>query len=279
MNHLHIAIVSLGLALGLVDSAPQPARKGPNLPPLPTTPTIPVVPLALDTVVILPEGVEYVIDHTSECVVASFPSSRLLIKKRAVEKGQTLILTGRFLEGDKVVTKDREFTGPCYLYRVTAVESGPCELMVLPIGGGESELIRRRIDAQHASQPPPKPVDPIVPPKPVPSPIDADGLHVLVLYQPHVNLPAAQNSILYGKKVRDYLEANCPVGPDGVTKQYRIWPSNVDARLDHQLWQAALKRPIAGYPWVIVGNRKVGGYEGQLPENAEKFIELVSKYK
>lgn len=281
MRRSHGAVLAVLLVASAVGASPPEGKRQPRLP------GGPVAPPPADTPVILPEGVEYVIDHDSPCIVRSFPKSRLAVEAIVLAKGETLLLPGHFIDGEKRET--RKFVGPLYVYRVSAAETGPCELMVLPVGGTEADMIVRPIVARVGPRPPPKPdpdpkpptPDPKPPapdPKPVdPPPIPAAGLHVLVVFETGKALPPGQQSILYGKAVRDYLQANCVVGPDGKTKQFRIYDQDVDASRDSKLWADAMKRPRASVPWVVVSNGKTG-FEGPLPENPDKFLELVRKY-
>ena len=174
------------------------------------------------------------------------------------------------------------FSGPAGRYKATAtvfaVVDGRVKIsksvVVLTVGGCT------------APQPPPTPTPtpeptPVDPPKPVPdAPIAAPGLHVLVIYDAAKlsTLTAEQQGAIYGKDVRDYLRATCPKGPDGVTAEWRMWPSDVDAAGESQLWQDAMKRPRATLPWVIVSSPGKGGYEGPLPASAAAMLKLLKTY-
>lgn len=126
---------------------------------------------------------------------------------------------------------------------------------------------------------PPGPTPPPVPPAPDPPPIPADGLHVLIVYESAdlPTYPAAQVAALYAELVRGYLNSKCAMGPDGKTRQWRIWDANVDATGESQLWRLALNRKRDRLPWVIVSNGKAG-YEGPLPADADALLTLLKKY-
>jgi hypothetical protein len=124
---------------------------------------------------------------------------------------------------------------------------------------------------------PPVPPDPI----PGPAPIPVKGLHVLIVYESAElsKLSPVQQAILFNKDMREYLNTTCPVGPDGKTREWRIWDKDVDASAESELWQAALKRDRKSVPWIIVSNPdKGGGYEGPLPATITETMALLKKY-
>lgn len=114
---------------------------------------------------------------------------------------------------------------------------------------------------------------------PGPVPIPAAGLRVLVVYDAAElsKLTAGQQSAIYAKSVRDYLNSKCVVGDDGKTKEWRMWDKGVDATSESKVWQEALKRSRTSVPWVVISNGKTG-YEGPLPDSADKMLELLKKY-
>lgn len=128
---------------------------------------------------------------------------------------------------------------------------------------------------------PPVPPAPPVPPTPPPdpAPIPAAGLRVLIVYESAelAKLPAAQTNVLYAKSVRDYLNAKCPAGPDGKTKEWRIWDKDSDTAGESRLWQDAMRRPRKSVPWILISTG-VGGYEGPLPATVDETLTLLRKY-
>lgn len=266
MRLIHVAILAVGLASASVPADPPKRVRLPQAPSLPQPMPSPDAPIALTPELLL------VCDSDVDCVVVCSPRGKLKITPA---KGQVTV-RGKFVDGTGQVEM-RTFAGP-FVWFVEAQETGECELLVLPVGGKESDLLRRRIISQTAPQPPPKPVDPVDPPKPD-APIPAAGLRVLIVYESAdlSKYTPQTNGILFGKAVRDYLQANCVVGPDGKTKEFRIWDKDLDGYGDSKLWGDAMKRPRSSVPWVIISNGKTG-YEGPLPENADKFLELVKKY-
>ncbi len=220
----------------------------------------------------LPSDFVYAVDADTDFLIFASPEGIVTITKEA----GPLRYRGKFVGGTgKQETK--HFTGKALAFvEANPGTSGVVELIIVPsTAKTEAGAIRQklRVSSNTAPQPPPKP-DPTPPSM---SPIDADGLHVLIVFDPLKVLSPSQQSILDGKQARDYLEASCAAGPRN--KQYRIWPSSTDGYADSQLWGDAAKRKRDSLPWLVVGNRKKGGYEGPLPTNTEEFIKLLDKYK
>lgn len=137
------------------------------------------------------------------------------------------------------------------------------------------------IDVNYGGTPdptPPVPPDPPVPP-PDPAPIPVEGFRVLIVedIKGRDKLPPAQLAVLFDKKVRDYLQAKCVTESDQKTRAWRIWPQDVDCTGEQKLWQDAMKRKRAQVPWIVISDGKKG-YEGPLPENVEKTLDLLMKY-
>ena len=124
-------------------------------------------------------------------------------------------------------------------------------------------------------EPGPQPPDP----QPGPVPIPGDGLRVLIVYETAEasKLPIGQQSVLYSKTVRDYLNAKCPVGPDGKTKDWRIYDADVDLSGEAKTWQDAMKRPRSAVPWIVISNGKTG-HEGPLPKSVDEAMTLLKKF-
>lgn len=124
---------------------------------------------------------------------------------------------------------------------------------------------------------PPKPPDPPEP-RPDPAPIPFQGFRVLIIYESGMNLSLTQHSIIYGKTVRDYLQAKCVVGADGKTKEFRIYDKDLDVTGDAYLWQTAMNRGrTKTLPWLIISNGKTG-YEGPLPNSVAETMILLRKF-
>lgn len=271
MRILYVAVAGL-LACGLLAGQPpapipKPTVRFPEFrePVLPTPAPGSAIALATDE--------WYVIDSDEELFPLVSPAGGLTV---AVEQGPQTV-KGKFVGGGGK-TETRKFAGK-FLYFVEAASAQRCELIVVPKGvTAEAAIVRKIIDANKGPQPPPKPIDPVDPPKPVdPAPIPDVGFRVLVVFETGMVLPAPQNSILYGKTVREYLDAHCAADPDGKTKGYRIWDKDTVADADFPVWKTALARPRKSVPWVIVSNGKAG-YEGPLPASVADMMALLKKY-
>lgn len=132
--------------------------------------------------------------------------------------------------------------------------------------------------------PGPEPPGPNPPQPPGPAPIPGDGFKALILYESAdlSSLPKEQQAVLYSKQVRDYLNAKCAAGPDGKTKEWRVWDYDSDPAAESAPWQAAMKRKPAKdkLPWLILSNPKKpgGGFEGPLPKTAAEMLDLLKKW-
>jgi len=129
-------------------------------------------------------------------------------------------------------------------------------------------------------QPPPKPVDPVVPDVPVIAPpIDGDGFKVLIVYEAMdtTGLTRDQQSAIFGKSLRDFLNAKCVLGTDGKTREWRIWDKDVNTDSAPPQWAKAMKRERKSVPWIVVSNGKTG-FEGPLPATEAAIMELLNKY-
>jgi hypothetical protein len=176
----------------------------------------------------------------------------------------------RELPGGKMI-----FVGPPGVYKVRCT--------VVRLKDGQTVADRQRFVVTIGTLIPPAPPGP-TPPGPIPpgpSPIPADGFRVLIIEDATARskLPAPQLNILFDKSIRDYLDAKCVIGTDGKTHEWRIWDAGVDARAEGGVWPDALKRQPSRdkLPWVIISTGK-GGYEGPLPADVPKTLELLKKY-
>lgn len=288
---LVIAAALLAGGVGLAeDPKPVPVKADtPKLWDLPTTPVVPTPMPSSDAVTVLDPGVLLVVTHTDECVVDAFPRGKLRIVSHEVKTGQTLILPAKYYDGGRVVEEDREFKGPLWVYRARAETSGvdaggDCDLMVLPVGGRQKDMQVRRVRANVGPQPPPpKPVDPKpVDPKPVDPPVtekspwdNAPGLRVLIVYPNHGTLPAAQQSIVTGARVRKYLDEN--TAKESGEPAYWILKTDEDVTGLTPAWQKAYGL-AKGDRWVVAGNG--AKWESvALPENPDKMLEFLGRIK
>jgi hypothetical protein len=124
--------------------------------------------------------------------------------------------------------------------------------------------------------PGPKPPDP---PAPDPKPIDGP-LRVLVVYESAelAKMAEAQQAVIYGRKVRDWLNANCAKEGTGWAA-WRMWDKDVDASGESKAWQESLKRPRASVPFVHAFRGETPVHEGPLPADADAMVTLLEKIK
>lgn len=256
---------------------------------LPTTPTVPQpmpAPPSPDAKVALAGDVWYVIDSKVECIVRGYPSGLVTV---AAKKGPRDI-SAKFVDGNGTV-EDRTYDGQ-FIYIVRASGKGDCSLVITPVGvktGADILVASLAVDSGQGPIPPPKPPTPPIPPEPVPpkpvdppsppAPIPVAGLRVLIVYESAdlPKMPPAQAAIIFGQQVRTWLLANCVVGPDGKTREVRMWDKDTATTGESKLWQDAFARPRQSVPWLIVSNGKTG-FEGPLPANVDDFLALVKRY-
>lgn len=230
--------------------------------------------------------------------VATVTTDRLFVvesKTKVALKGSTLAgkvdikavpgpftVYAKFADGpDKMDLKT--FAGP-YVFLVIPVETGDCELFVVPDKWESADDIQTRkirVEKGEGPRPPPPHVDPTVDPT-VKPPFDSpDGLRVMIVYdEKATNLPAAQLQALNSQKVYDWLNANTPTGSDGKTHEWRRYPHTSDVSRDKATWQAAFKAAgtVSKTPKIVIANAKTG-FVGDLPGTEAAVIELLEKYK
>jgi hypothetical protein len=154
----------------------------------------------------------------------------------------------------------------------TDLDFAPWKITVSPVGPAPKP-------PDPPTPPGPEPPGPNPPQPPGPAPIPLPGLRVLVIYESAdlSKLPPAQTAVLYSKSLRDLLNAKCAAGPDGKTKEWRIYDADVDTSGDVETWKAAMARPRKSLPWVVISNG-AAGYEGPLPATVDEMTKLVEKY-
>jgi hypothetical protein len=126
--------------------------------------------------------------------------------------------------------------------------------------------------------PGPKPPDP-KPPDPPKPPGPATGLRVLIVEESaeRAKLPAAQQSIIFSKSVRDWLDANCrPL--DAKTKEWGIHDKDTDLTGYSKELEALRTRSRASVPWIIISSDQGVLYEGPLPADVPSTLNLLGKY-
>ena len=127
-----------------------------------------------------------------------------------------------------------------------------------------------RLKALEGAKPPP------APPKPVdPAPIPLAGFRVLIIYD-MATLTADQQGVVFGKKVRDYMQAKCVVGQDGKTKDFWILQKGLDVSAAPKWVGDVIQRHPNMPVFMVVSDGKTG-YEGPLPVNADEAMTILQK--
>ena len=92
-------------------------------------------------------------------------------------------------------------------------------------------------------------------------------------------MPAKQQLVLYAKDVRDYLTAKCVVGPDGKTREWRIWDKDSSTANESKEWQAtrAASKTVPGIV-IMGGTTNAVLYEGPLPATKEDALALLKRF-
>jgi hypothetical protein len=109
-------------------------------------------------------------------------------------------------------------------------------------------------------------------------------LRVLLVYETAelAKMAKSQRDILYSVApggVRAYLETKCVAGPDGKTKEYRIWDKDLDITTASAEWKAA-RAAAKGVPGIVVlsGQTNAVLHAGPLPANITETLTLLKKF-
>lgn len=217
----------------------------------------------------------FVIDSDVALLLLDSPKGTL----KFVTEAGPLRIRGKFIDNPtKTVT--RTFNGK-FLYLIEPAKSGPCELLIVPVGADDEKKVIRRtldVDAGEGPRPPPVPPGP-VPPVPPGPPVPVTSFRVIFAFESGATLTAAQNGILYGKQVEDYLKANTT--PENNIAGFRRYDRDTDASKDQPtmaaLW-AAVKPQITTVPcWIIERNGKAEILP--FPASVADALETLKKYK
>ena len=133
-----------------------------------------------------------------------------------------------------------------------------------------------------ALNPGPGPIpDPDIPDPPLPTPGKIDNLSVLMIYESGL-LPSytqAQRDIIQSSTLRTWMNDNIPKDSQSLAN-WRVldkdtkFPPNSD--LIYKKW---LTTPPNSLPYIIIGNKDIIVYQGELPTDPEVIKSLVTKYK
>lgn len=146
---------------------------------------------------------------------------------------------------------------------------GDFPIAVSAVIDGKAVVRLAMVRAGKGPRPPPEPEPDPKPPVPTDTVFPSDGkVRVLIIEETadRSKLSVGQKEAIFGVTVRNWLNANCSVGPDGKTREYRIWDKDVDARSESAIWQKALARGKSlPTPSIIVSNGKGQEFIGSLP--------------
>lgn len=140
--------------------------------------------------------------------------------------------------------------------------------------GKPMKLATFAVDANVGPRPPPpKPVDPVIPDPVIPVP--AASFRVIFAVESGDTLTPAQNSIIYGVAVENWLLKNCTGGKDGFRRRDKDNP-NVTGKELSEIWAAA-RQSITRTPCAIV--EKNNHIEIiALEETPQKMIDVFNEY-
>jgi hypothetical protein len=125
-----------------------------------------------------------------------------------------------------------------------------------------------------------KPVDPVIPPKPVP--VDPgpfagkDGLRLLVVHETEDTMSPKLQSTLFGKATEEYLLRKCPKGVNGWPER-RIWDQHTDPVGHGDHWVKAMAVPRSKLPFYVVGNG-TSWEKGEVIADPQAFLTILKKY-
>jgi hypothetical protein len=107
----------------------------------------------------------------------------------------------------------------------------------------------------------------------------APAFRCLIVYESAdlSKLPPAQLTAITSAQVRDYLNTHCAVGPDGKTREWRVWDSDTNVSAESPLWQKMMAKKRTKLPWLYLGNG-TKGYDGPFPENTDRLMAILKKY-
>lgn len=233
--------------------------------PPPNPPPAPDAPIKMDASQL------FVLRSKADCVVIASPAS---VVRVTTETGPLRIRA--IFVGGTPGYETKTFTEK-NIWIVEAIATGTAELIVVPIGGTEKDIVRRTIDANVGPRPPPIPPVPPVPPdpKPDPAPIPLAGFRVLIVYDP-ATLTKDQEGIVFGKATRDYLQAKCVVGADGKTKDFWILQSGVDVSAAPKWIGDVIQRHPGQKTFMVISDGKTG-YDGAIPADATEALKVLKK--
>lgn len=235
----------------------------------------------------LVDGTLYIFSSTVPCRIVVSPRGSDIVKISTPPKAIRPLFVNAVFPDSEVKGKDewREYTDE-FIWVVKPNGIGTVEVSCLPNDPNIEEMWRK-IEVNLGPRPPPQPPGPTPPgpqpPGPVPpgpSPIFKD-LRVLIIEESadRGKLPAKQREILFDAQVRKWLNDNCKVGPDGVTREWVIPDQDQDLSGYSKELDELRKRPRKSLPWIIIEGDGNVLYEDALPNDVPSALALLNKYK
>lgn len=220
----------------------------------------------------------YVAETDHDCILYDSPADAFL---KVTELTGPITIRARFAVDGNGDYETRTYKGKV-VWLIEAAATGRAEIIIHKQGEKDKgKAFRRTIDANKGPRPPPEP-EPKPDPKPSPAPIPEPGFRVLIIEntKARTKLPAEQQITLGSEELANYLDSKCVTGPDGKTKDWRIWPHDSPTASMSKIWSDAIKRQptdTAKLPWIIISDGKTG-FEGLLPIKREDTMKLLRKW-
>jgi len=258
------------------DPLPSPQPVTPPAPPpgetLPDWPATPVVPQPMPpqpapkAVASLAADELYVVQSDDDVQLLASPPGVVLITK---EQGPIRV-RGKFADNTRVSTRTYQKKN---VFIVERIKPGDVELLLVPAG-----KVERRVVGDDEPIPPPKP-KPDDPPAPKP-PEPVTSFRVIFVYESGDPLTPAMQQVMFGEKVRNYLDGKTTAHPQG-GKGWRRFDRDIDIANERDpdlkaLWQAT-KPQLTAVPCVVVAtNRKAEILP--LPADEDAAVKLFEQY-
>lgn len=262
MSGYRVAFAGI-LASALAACAAEPPIR------LPSPPAVPAPMPNPAAAVLLTSDQLYVIDSDVDVIVLASPAGLVSLSSEA----GPVKIRGKFVGGTGR-TESKTFKGK-QVVTVEALKSGTVELLIVPVGAKSADDVIRRtisVDAGEGPRPPPEPPGP-KPPEP-PQPVKS--FQVLIVFESGATYTAAQNGVLYGKAVEDYLTARCTGGKAGWGRRDKDTDPAADTSGLKALW-AAVKPKVTGVPCLAIAVNETVTLE-PLPATPAEAVALLKKY-
>jgi hypothetical protein len=268
-----VPLLALLAALPLYASDAPPRDPAPSPFPVPLVPVPPAPPPAPGGVVALDGDALYVVDAKADAVLRAHPAGLVTVTK---ETGPIRV-RGKFAGGSGKV-ETRTFAGPCvYVLEAVPGKSGRLELDLIPLGfKAEADILAAAVDVNGGAPAPPAPGPAPAPPGPAPGPVTS--FRVCFVWESATTPTAAQAAVLYGKTVRDFLNARTT--KEGALPGYRVYDPQANVANEQPtmkaLWEA-VKPKLTTIPCMVV---ETNGKADILPFPAsqEEAVAIFKKY-